>query len=181
LHEQGLIYADEDGAVIFLQRDWVTREVTGAHRLIADLFSGPMLGSDLAKGGFYWLRGGLAKDAVQRVVVGQTPMDALALGLLEPLPQVRTMYLAVDGVLPLEYLQGFPAKQVTIAMNQNELGQRLAEQARRELPEARQVMSEQEDWIRMLQVRQHESIQRQMQGRSARADGRASKLVQMER
>jgi Plasmid recombination enzyme len=166
LHEQGLIYADEAGAVVFLQRDWVTQAVTGAHRLIADRFSGPMLGSDMSKGRFFWLRGGRATDAVQRVVVGQTPMDALALGLLGPLPKGRTMYLAADEELPIGYLQGFPAKRVVVALNQDELGQRLAQQARQALPQVRQMQPEQMDWIRALQVEQRRAIQQKIKAQS---------------
>jgi hypothetical protein len=166
LHEQGLIYADADRAVVFLQRDWVKRAVTGAHRLIADRFSGPMLGSDMNKGRFYWLRGGLATDAVQRVVVGQTPLDALALGLLEPLPKVRTMYLAADEELPIGYLQRFSAKRVVVALNQDELGQPLAQQARQALPQVRQMQPEQMDWIRTLRVGQRRAIQQKIKAQS---------------
>ena len=52
LHEQGLLYADEQGNTIFLQRDLVTRSVTGAYWLSEDGFSGTILGSDRAKGDF---------------------------------------------------------------------------------------------------------------------------------
>jgi Plasmid recombination enzyme len=181
LHEQGLIYAYEDGAVIFLQRDWVTRAVTGAHRLNADLFSGPMLGSDMNKGRFYWLRGGLATDVVQRVVVGQTPMDALALGLLEPLPKVRTMYLAADGELPLEYLQGFPAKRVTLAMNRDALGEQLAQEAREEMPQVEQTQPEGVDWVESLRVGRAQSVRQLVKGRLEQIEQQSSKCIQIER
>jgi Plasmid recombination enzyme len=166
LHQQGLVYADEQEDAIFLHRDWVTQAVTGAGRLRDLRFNSTVSGSDLAQGRFYWLRGGAATDPVQRVVVAQTPVDALALGLLEPLPQVRTMYLAVDGELPIGYLQGFPAKRVTVALNQDELGQRLAQQARQELPQVRQMQPEQMDWIRALQVEQRRAIQQKIKAQS---------------
>jgi Plasmid recombination enzyme len=166
LHEQGLLYADEQGAAIFLQRDLVTRSVTGAYRLSREGFSGTMLGSDRAKGQFYWLRGGAATDVVQQVVVGQTPIDVLALGLAEPLPKVRTMYLSADGVLPLAYLRGFAAKRVRMAMNRDELGERLAQEAREELPQVKQMQPEGVDWVKSLRVARARSIRDAVQGRS---------------
>ncbi len=166
LHEQGLLYADEQGAVIFLQRDFVTRSVTGAYRLSGDGFSGTLLGSDRANGRFYWLRGGAVTDEVQQVVVGQTPIDVLALGLMGPMPKVRTMYLSVDGVLPLAYLRGFAAKRVRVAMNRDTIGERLAQEAREELPQVKQMQPEGVDWVESLRVEQGRSIRNAMQGRS---------------
>jgi Plasmid recombination enzyme len=166
LHEQGLLYADEAGAVIFLQRDLVTRSVTGAYRVSGDGFSGTLLGSDRANGRFYWLRGGAVTDEVQQVVVGQTPIDVLALGLMGPMPKVRTMYLSVDGVLPLAYLRGFAAKRVRVAMNRDTIGERLAQEAREELPQVKQMQPEGVDWVESLRVEQGRSIRNAMQGRS---------------
>jgi Plasmid recombination enzyme len=166
LHDQGLLYADSAGNAVFVQRDLETQEVTGGCRLSGDGFSGPVLGSDLKRGRFYWLRGGAAEDKVQRMVVGQTPVDALALGLWSPLPSVRTMYLSVDGVVPIGYLRGFLPRQVTVAMNRDELGQRLAQAAREGLPEVRQVMPEEEDWMRALRGVQERAIRRGVEGRS---------------
>jgi Plasmid recombination enzyme len=162
LHEQGLLYADERAAVIFLQRDLVTRSVTGAYRLSGDGFSGTLLGSDRFKGRFYWLRGGAATDEVQQVVVGQTPIDVLALGLMEPMPKVRTMYLSADGVLPIEFLQGFAAKRVRVAMNRDVLGERLVQEAREGLPQVKQMQPEGVDWVESLRVGMARSIQQQM-------------------
>jgi Plasmid recombination enzyme len=162
LHEQGLLYADERGAAIFLQRDLVTRSVTGAYRVSGDGFGGTLLGSDRSKGRFYWLRGGAATDEVQQVVVGQTPIDALALGLMEPMPKVRTMYLSADGVLPLAYLRGFAAKRVRVAMNRDAMGKRLTQEAREELPQVKQMQPEGVDWVESLRVARARSIQQQI-------------------
>jgi hypothetical protein len=51
-------------------------------------------------------------------------------------------------------------------MNRNELGQRLAQEAREELSQVGQVMPEEEDWVRTLRAVQGRSIQQQMRGRS---------------
>jgi Plasmid recombination enzyme len=166
LHEQGLLYADTEGAAIFLQRDLVTRSVTGAYRVSGDGFSGTLLGSDRAKGRFYWLRGGAATDVVQQVVVGQTPIDVLALGLRSPMPKVRTMYLSADGVLPLVYLRGFAAKRVRVAMNRDALGERLAQEAREGLPQVKQMQPEGLDWVESLRVGMARSVKDAVQGRS---------------
>jgi hypothetical protein len=166
LHEQGLLYADERGAAIFLQRDWVTRSVTGAYRLSRDGFSGTLLGSDRAKGRFYWLRGGEPTDAVQQVVVGQTPIDALALGLSSPMPKERTMYVSADGVLPLAYLRGSSPKWVRVAMNRDGVGERLAQEAREGLPQVKQMQPEGVDWVESLAVGRARSVRDAVRGRS---------------
>jgi hypothetical protein len=162
LHEQGLLYADEQGAAIFLQRDLVTRSMTGAYRLSREGWSGTVLGSDRIKGRFYWLRGGKPTDAVQQVVVGQTPIDVLALGLSSPMPKVRTIYLSADGVLPLAYLQGFAAKRVRVAMNRDTLGERLAQEAREGLPQVKQMQPEGVDWVESLRMGRERAIKRQI-------------------
>jgi hypothetical protein len=150
---------------VFLQRDLATKEITGANRQSGDRFSGTVLGSDRGKGRFYCLLGGAPTDEIQRVIVAQTPMDAVAIGVMEAMPAKRTMYLSADGVLPTEFLQSFSPEQVRVAMNRNELGQRLAEKAREALPNVRQVMPEEEDWVRSLRAVQGRSIQQQI-GRS---------------
>ncbi len=166
LHEQGLLYADKQGAAIFLQRDLVTRSVTGAYRLSQDGFTGTMLGSDRTKGRFYWLRGGAATDAVQQVVVGQTPINVLALGLMEPLPKVRTIYVSADGVLPLAYLRGFAPKWVRMALNRDAIGARLAQEVREELPQVKQTQPEQADWIVSLQVARARAVRQGLKRQS---------------
>jgi hypothetical protein len=105
--------------------------------------------------------------AVQRVVVGQKPIYMVAIGVMEGMPEKRTMYLSADGVLPTAFLQAFSLEQVWVAMNRDELGERLAEEAREGLPQVRQVMPEAADWVRTLRAVQGRSIQQQMQkGRS---------------
>jgi hypothetical protein len=163
LHDQGLLYADDEGNAIFLQRDLNTKEITGAYRQSGDQFSGTVLGSDRGRGRFYCLLGGDLTGEVQRVIVAQTPIDAVAIGVMEHMPERRTMYLSADGVIPVEYLQGFSHERVIVAMNQNGVGQRLAQEAREELPQVRQVVPEQPDWVQTLQVEQARSIQQQMQ------------------
>jgi uncharacterized membrane protein len=101
---------------------------------------------------------------VQQVVVGQTPIDVLALGLAEPMPKVRTMYLSADGVLPLAYLRGFAAKRVRVAMNRDAVGERLAQEAREALPQVKQMQPEGMDWVESLRVARARSIQQQIRG-----------------
>jgi hypothetical protein len=113
------------------------------------------------------LLGGELGGEVERVILAQTPMDAVAIGVMEGMPEKRTMYLSADGVLPTEFLQDFSPGQVRVAMNRDELGQRLALEAREGLPQVRQVMPEEEDWVRSLRAVQGRSIQAQMmRGRS---------------
>jgi hypothetical protein len=140
--------------------------VAGAYRVSGDDFSGTMLSSDRAKGRFYWRRGGTVTDDVQQVVVGQTPIDVLALGLMGPMPKVRTMYLSADGVVLLAYLRGLAAKRVRVAMNRGEIGERLAQEARKELPQVKQMQPEQGDWVESLRVVRARSVRDTVQGRS---------------
>jgi Plasmid recombination enzyme len=163
LHDQGLLYADGEGNAVFLQRDLHSQEVTGAYRQNGDSFSGTVLGSDRERGRFYWLRGGQPEDAVKQVVVGQTPMDAVAIGVMRPVPAVKTMYLSVDGVMPTEYLRECAPNKVTVAMNQDELGQHLVRQAQEELSQVRQIRPKQVDWMEELKRDRQLLIQRQLQ------------------
>jgi hypothetical protein len=170
LHDQGLLYADEERNAVFLQRDFVTKEVTGAYRQSGDQFSGTVLGSDRGRGRFYWLRGGEAEDRVQQVVVGQTPMDVLAIGVMLPEPTVKTMYLSADGLLPTEYLQTFSHERVRVGLNRDEMGWHLAQQAREELPQVRQVQPSEADWVESLQRERQAEIQRQLQRQQTKQD-----------
>jgi hypothetical protein len=90
---------------VFLQRDLATKEITGANRQSGDRFSGTVLGSDRGKGRFYCLLGGEPTGKVERVILAQTPIDAVTIGVMEAMPEKRTMYLSADGVLPTAFLQ----------------------------------------------------------------------------
>jgi hypothetical protein len=166
LHEQGLLYADDAGDLVFLQRDFQTQAITGAYVQRKDGVGEMALGSEPRLGRFYWLRGGKAGDQVQRLVVGQTPLDALALGLMQTEPKARTMYLSADGVLPVEYLQSVSPKCVRVAMNQGVAGQQLTQKAREELPQVKQMSPEQQDWIGSLSVSRERVIKAQLSRRS---------------
>ncbi|MBF2078912.1 MAG: plasmid recombination protein [Synechococcales cyanobacterium T60_A2020_003] len=168
LHDQGLLYADEDGNAVFVQRDFQSREVTGAYVMSGDAFSGSVLVSDLSRGRFYWLRGGEPDDAVKRVVVGQSPADMLAIGVMDNSPQEKTMYLSADGCLPTPFLQSFEPEQITLRLNRDVQGQNLARQAQELLPDVRQVVAPQADWFRHLQQVRQADIQRQLQAQKRR-------------
>jgi hypothetical protein len=171
LHDHGLLYADKEGNAVFLQRDFESQEITGAYVQSGDQFSGTVLGSDRGRGRFYWLRGGEAEDRVQQVVVGQTPMDVLAIGVMLPEPTVKTMYLSADGVLPTEYLQGFSHERVRVGLNRDEMGWHLAQQAREELSQVRQIQSSEADWVESLQRDRLAEIQQQLQQQLQRDRG----------
>jgi hypothetical protein len=75
----------------------------------------------------------------------------------------RTMYLSADGAIPVEYLQSFPSERVMLAMNQDEVGQRMGLEIRETLPQVRQLMLEQADWVKTLQMEKVQSIRQQLQ------------------
>jgi hypothetical protein len=168
LHEQRLLYADNADDLVFLQRDFQTQAITGAYVHRQKGVSEMVLGSEPSLGRFYWLRGGKAIDRVQRVVVGQTPLDALAIGLMKAEPKVRTMYLSADGALPIEYLRSFSAKQIRMAFNQDAMGQQLAAQARVELPDVKHIHPEQANWVQSLQVVRRRELQQRLRSGSGK-------------
>jgi hypothetical protein len=69
-------------------------------------------------------------------------------------------------VLPLVYLRGFAAKRVRVAMNRDALGERLAQEAREELHQVKQMQPEAVDWVESLRVGRARSIRNAVQGRS---------------
>jgi hypothetical protein len=58
MHEQGLLYADDEGNLVFLPRDFQTQAATGAYVQREEGVSEMVLGSEPSLGWFYWLRGG---------------------------------------------------------------------------------------------------------------------------
>jgi hypothetical protein len=58
MHEQGLRYADDEGNLVFLPRDFQTQAATGAYVQREEGVIEMVLGSEPSLGWFYWLRGG---------------------------------------------------------------------------------------------------------------------------
>jgi Protein of unknown function (DUF3991)/Toprim-like len=123
LHEQGLVYADQNQNVVFIRRSINESKITGASlRGTAgedNQFKGLAKGSKRKEGWFYLTQGEQSRDPVRRVVLVESPIDAMSLAVLERTDSVKTLYLSTDGagVIPIEYLK--EVKDVVIALDRD--------------------------------------------------------------
>lgn len=110
LHEQGLIYADEQQNAVFLIRD-LDGETKGAFSMaIRGKGQGYVAGSKRTEGWFHFKTGQSPKGEIQKVVLCKSPIEVLSLSSLEiaihqGTPE-RIMYMAVDSPksLPVDFL-----------------------------------------------------------------------------
>lgn len=155
LHEAGLLYADEYGNAVFLRRSFAG-EVTGAALRGTvgknNSFKGLAPGTRRT-GGWFMIRGNQDEaddDATEKVVVCESPIDALSYVTLHPSKQ-STLYLSTDGVgsVPVEELRQTP--QVVLAMDNDPAGEAMAERLRKELPQSERHTPVAKDWNEELQ------------------------------
>ncbi|HEY9768510.1 MAG TPA: MobV family relaxase [Coleofasciculaceae cyanobacterium] len=165
LHEQGLIYADQNQNAVFIRRSldertgrgflaYSTREdenkITGANlRGTAgsdNQFKGLAKGSKRKEGWFYFTKGEQSSDPVRRVVLVESPIDAMSLAVLERTDSVKTLYLSTDGAgqIPTEYLA--EVKDVVIAVDNDPSGDLMAQRVKAQLPNAVRKTPSSIDW-----------------------------------
>ncbi len=145
LHQQGLIYANSDQELVFVYRSLEQQEKSGA--IVYSIQQSAWHRLELAQGWFYLYPKGQDEERLQRIVLVDSPTEAIAKYLLEQ-PQkmrsakanisARSLYLAVDQITPLlsEQLQKF--SEITIACslaNQRELLQEVASSCVVEVPQ----------------------------------------------
>ncbi len=126
-------------------------------------FKGLASGTRRSQGWFNTSAGGWEQEPIQRVVIAESAIDALSYQTLHP-PQEKTLYLSTDGAgfVPVEQLQRVP--QVTIALDQDEVGEEMAERLMEELPQASRHSPAAKDWNEDLKV-QLQALQEQMRER----------------
>ncbi|HEY9634859.1 MAG TPA: MobV family relaxase [Coleofasciculaceae cyanobacterium] len=153
LHSRGAIYADSSQNAVFLMRT-KEREVGGA------FLYGTAGGNDNQLMGyadntlrhsswFVFQMGKSDGDPVERVVILQSPIDALSFAALDRTQQEkRTLYLVADGrrQLPMDYLFD---KEVVVAYSRE--GDDLAREIKQIVPHARRHRPRGEDWNADLQ------------------------------
>lgn len=150
LHEQGLIYADQNQNAVFIRRSIDEDKITGASlRGTAgedNQFKGLAKGSKRKDGWFYFERGEQSRDPVRRVVLVESPIDAMSLAVLERTNSKKTLYLSTDGAggIPIEYLKS--VKDVVIAFDRDRSGQSMAERIKTQLPNAISKTPKAIDW-----------------------------------
>ena len=150
LHQQGLIYADKNQNAVFIRRALDEAKITGASlRGTAgddNTFKGLAKGSKRRDGWFYFDKGEQSSDPVRRVVLVESPIDAMSLAVLERTDSKKTLYLSTDGAgqIPTEYLK--EVKDIAIAFDRDLSGKEMAERIKSQLTQASIKTPKAIDW-----------------------------------
>ena len=150
LHEQGLIYADNNQNAVFIRRSIDELKITGASlRGTAgedNKFKGLAKGSKRKEGWFYFDKGEQSTDPVRRVVLVESPIDAMSLAVLERTDSKKTLYLSTDGAgqIPTEYLK--EVNEVAIAFDRDKAGREMVSRIKEQLPFAIVKTPKANDW-----------------------------------
>ena len=149
LHLSGTIYADRQKNVVFLRRSFDETRITGANLrgTVGDNneFKGLAQGTKRNQGWFYFEIGEQSVDSIKRVVLVESPIDAMSLSVLERTDSKKTLYLSSDGAgnIPLELLS---KKEVVIAYDNDDAGTAMAERMKDKLPHATRKLPKAKDW-----------------------------------
>jgi hypothetical protein len=156
VHDQGLIYADEQQNAVFLMRN-LDGETTGAFLRGTqgedNTFKGYAKRTKRTDGWFHLKLGGEPNGEIEKVVLCKSPIEAMSFATLEMevqqgIPKTRTMYMAVDShkSLPVEFLQTVPA--VEVAYDNDDLGNETARMIMEQLhhDHAMRVKPKGKDW-----------------------------------
>ena len=150
LHEQGLIYADKNQNAVFIRRALDESKITGASLRGTvgedNTFKGLAKGSKRKKGWFYFDKGEQSNDPVRRVVLVESPIDAMSLAVLERTDSKKTLYLSTDGAggIPTEYLK--EVGEIVIAFDRDRAGREMAQRVQSRLPFAVRKIPKAIDW-----------------------------------
>ena len=115
-------------------------EITGANlRGTAgedNTFKGLAKGTKRSEGWFYFQQGGQSSDQIKRVVLVESPIDAMSFAVLDRNDSRRTIYLSTDGAgsIPFEFLR--EVKDVVVAYDNDEPGNLMAKRTISQLPNA---------------------------------------------
>jgi Relaxase/Mobilisation nuclease domain len=171
LQRQGLGYVDQQRNVVFIKRD-LNGEKSGAlvwdtHRQDNRCMEYPE-NSDRSQGWFYLKLGGEPEDKIERVILCDSPIEALSIAHIDRdahkgQPPVRTMYMAVDdpNSLPLELLKD--VNRISLAFNNDEQGNQTAQVVQKILPQAKRVAPSGRTWNEILIEAQQREMQQQKQ------------------
>jgi Toprim-like/Protein of unknown function (DUF3991) len=154
LHERNLIYADDMQNAVFARHStysdnqtWQRGDTTGASLRGTwgenNQFHGLAQGT-IREDGWFWV--GVGQGTVQRVLLTESPIDALSLMVLDK-PHRKsgnvTIYLSTDGagLMPIEALLKVMESggQVAVAFDADRAGELMAWRVARELPRVRRV------------------------------------------
>jgi hypothetical protein len=137
LHSQGLIYADAKQNAVFLRKS-LEGEVTGASlrgTYMDSKFKGLATGSRRDEGWFI-----ISQGQLQRIVLVESPVDAMSAAALAKQKTGTTMFISGDGAgsIPTEFLQRHLANggHVIVAYDADSAGEEMAQKAIAVLPQA---------------------------------------------
>lgn len=157
LHSTGLVYADDQQNAVFVMRN-LDGQPSGAFlrgtRGENNSFKGYEKGTKRREGWFYFHLGGQPTDAVEKLVLLKSPIDAISFAMLEyqvnGAPTTRTLFLAVDNPnsLPVERLQNIPLVQV--AFDPDNAGDAAARAVKQLLPQSKRLKPKAKDWNQQL-------------------------------
>ncbi len=140
LHQQGLVYADQNQNAVFIRRSMDEEKITGASlRGTAgddNTFKGLAKGTKRKEGWFHFHQGEQSSDPIKRVVLVESPIDAMSLAVLERTDSQKTLYVSTDGAgqIPTEFLK--EVKEVVIAYDNDEPGREMTQKVMSQLPNA---------------------------------------------
>ena len=150
LHERGLIYADHNQNAVFIRRALDEEKITGAsvRGTVGEdnKFKGLAPGSKRSEGWFYFTKGEQKSDPVRRVVLVESPIDAMSLSVLERTDSKKTLYLSTDGAgqIPTGYLKEIGS--VVIALDRDRAGREMTQRIKSQLPGASTKTPLSNDW-----------------------------------
>ena len=150
LHQQGLVYADKNQNAVFIRRSIDEEKITGASlRGTAgdnNTFKGLAPRTKRNQGWFYFHQGEQSSDPIRRVVLVESPIDAMSFAVLDRNDSRRTIYLSTDGTgqIPTEFLREI--KDVLIAYDNDEPGNLMAQKVNSQLSNSVRKTPKGIDW-----------------------------------
>ncbi|MBD2512213.1 plasmid recombination protein [Nostoc muscorum FACHB-395] len=172
LHNQGLVYADQQQNAVFVMRN-LDGQRNGAFlrgtRGENNSFLGYSKGTKRSDSWFYFHLGGKATDKTSTAILCKSPIDAISRAMLEYLirgdvPPERTVYMAIDDIksLPLERLQKVP--NILVAFGNDKSSDAAAQRVLELMPQSQIKKSKASDWNQQLldygqQLRQQQQQQ----------------------
>ncbi|MHC5861563.1 MobV family relaxase, partial [Nostoc sp.] len=176
LHNQGLVYADDQQNAVFVMRN-LDGQRNGAFlrgtRGENNTFKGYEKGTKRRDSWFYFSLGGKATDKTSTAILCKSPIDAISRAMLEYLirgdvPPERTVYMAIDDIksLPLERLQKVP--NILVAFGNDKSSDAAAQFVLERMPQSQIKKSKASDWNQQLldygqQLRQQQQQQQRQQ------------------
>ncbi|WP_414546606.1 DUF3991 domain-containing protein, partial [Nostoc sp. CCY0012] len=150
VHEQGLVYADEQQNAVFLIRD-LDGETKGAFSMkTRGEGQGYVTLSKRTEGWFHFKLGQPPKGEIQKVVLCKSPIEVLSLASLSIIEKQgnpeRTMYMAVDShkSLPVDFLS--TVAHVEVAHPNDEFDSETVRIIMEQLHHAQRVKPKGKDW-----------------------------------